>query len=178
MKNLLSGVAKRGLDVLEKTATKKAEKECPGFLYEPKVPKKLKKTLCLALAGLLTAVTVLAGSTTNYYAADYLKAPWQTYARSSTLKHDTEIVSLYITTETYRWSVLSCSVPNGYGKVTLNGYNAFTTILNGENRELTQEGSRDFVIFMDTTGQTYAQFKITMSYVDYPTVFVGFIEIL
>ena len=147
-------------------------------MYEPKMPKKLKKTLCLALACILTAVTVLAGSTINCYAADYLKAPWQTAARSSTFIHDTEIVSLYITTETYRWSVLSCSVPDGYGKVKLNGYNAFTTILNGENRELTQEGSRDFVIYMDTTGQTYAQFKVTMSYVGYPTVYVGFIEIL
>ena len=43
MKKLLTKIAKKGLCVLEQNASKKANAECVGFMYEPKIPEKLKK---------------------------------------------------------------------------------------------------------------------------------------
>lgn len=103
---------------------------------------------------------------------------WQTLVTSPSSTTYTDIVSLYITTETYQWGVTSHYTSSGYGKVTLNGYNAFTTILNGQGRVLTEEGTRNFVIYMDTSGQTYAKFKITMDYDSYPTSFSGYVKII
>lgn len=177
-KNVTNIVLNKGLELLEKIAEKKANSECYGILYEPKVPKKLKKTLCLTLACMLTAVTVLAGGPTKYQAAEHTYKDWQTIMGSPASSTYVTSVSLYITTEPYQWAVTSYSVPNSYGKVTLNGYNCFTTILNG-GRELSSVGSRNFTIYMDmTAGYAYAQFKVTMDYDGYPSWFKGYIKIL
>ena len=43
MKKLFVRATKTTLNLLEKRAEKKANAECIGFMYEPKIPKKLKK---------------------------------------------------------------------------------------------------------------------------------------
>lgn len=177
MKNVLRKVAKRGLNVLEKNAVKKANSECVGFMYEPKVPKKLKKMLCLTLVCMLTMVTVLAGEPTKYQAAEHTYKEWQTIMVSPASSTYSSYVNLYISDEIYQWAVTSYSVPNSYGKVTLNGSNCDTTILNG-GRSLTCVGSRDFTIDIDlTAGYQYAQFKVEMDYDGYPSWFKGYIKI-
>lgn len=177
MKKVLSKVAKKGLNALEKNAFKKANAECVGFMHEPKILKKLKKTLCLVLVCVLTTATLLGGSASKYYAADYTYAEWSIIKGSPVNSTYTDIVSLYITSEPYQWAVTSYNIPNGYGEVKLNGYNCFTTILDG-GRVLTGIGTRNFTIYMDTTDQVYAKFKITMGYDSYPTWFNGYVKIL
>ncbi|MBQ2901804.1 MAG: cyclic lactone autoinducer peptide [Agathobacter sp.] len=177
MKKMISKMAKKGLALLEKNATKKANAECVGMMYEPKIPKKLKKTLCLVLVCVLATGTLFGGSATNYYAAECKYEEWQTSMYSPISSTYTDLVNLYVTTETYEWAVTSYNIPNSYGEVKLNGNNCFTTILNG-GRILNTIGQRDFTIYMDiTAGYDYAQFKITMGYDSYPTWFNGYVKI-
>lgn len=170
-------VIKRGLGVLEKIAEKKANSECFGIIYEPKVPKKLKKTLCLVLACVFTMVTLFGGSVSKFYAAEHLNVEWQTSMYSPINSTYTDLVSLYITDETYQWGVTSYNIPNSFGKVRLDGSNCSVTTING-GQTLTTIGTRDFTIEIDTTaGYKFAQFLITMSYDSYPTWFEGYVKI-
>lgn len=175
MKKMISKMAKKGLALLEKNATKKANAECVGMMYEPKIPKKLKKTLCLVLVCVLMAGTLFGGNTTNYYAADHNEETWQTLVTNPTSTLKTSNMCLYITSESYRWAVTSHYTSSGYGKVTLSGVNTTISILYGQGDVLTEEGYRDFEIdYRSMSGEDFARLKVTMDYDSYPTQFTGY----
>ena len=179
MKNLLTKIAKKGLCVLEKNASKKANAECVGFMYEPKIPKKLKKMLCLGLACVLTTVTLLGGSAGKYYAANYVE--WQTMKTSPISTLDTDITKLYYDEDkTYRWAVTSCQVPSGYGQVTLNGNNVTVQMKYNYNHALNAVGYKDYTVsnFSGDSNNYYAICTIIMGYDSYPTMFSGYAKIL
>lgn len=179
-KNLINKLTEKGLTMLERRAEKKANAECLCFIYEPKVPKKLKKTICMGLACLLTVVTVLVGSSGNYYAADsYSYRSWSTVAAYSGGPATSTTVSMYNTNERYQWTVTSHSVPSGYGCVKLTGVNNKVVMVSGTNM-LTDEGSKQFKRTnpVVTAANPYMRFKITMDYDSYTTVFSGNIKIL
>ena len=177
--NVKNKVIKKGLQALEKIAEKKANSECYGIIYEPKVPKKLKQTLCLMFASVLTAVTLLGGSASNYYAAVHSEETWETLVTNPTSTLNTSNMCLYITSESYRWAVTSHYTSSGYGRVTLSGVNTTINILYGQGAVLTEEGYRDFEInYKSMAGADFARLKVTMSYDSYPTRFSGYGKLL
>lgn len=179
MKKMMSKLAKKGLDLLEKNASKKANAECMGFLYEPKVPKKLKKTLCLMLASAVTTVALFGGSVTNCFAATHNEENWQTLVTNPTSTLKSSNMCLYITPESYRWAVTSHYSSSGYGKVTLSGVNTSISILYGQGAVLTEEGYRDFKIdYRSMSGADFARLKVMMDYDSYPTQFFGYGKLL
>lgn len=175
MKSLLSYVVKKEFNILEKKAEKNSE--CLDFLCEPKVPKKLKKTFSLALACILTAATVLAGSTVKCLAAEHENEVWATYATSPGNTKNSNTVFMYISDKQYTWAVTSASAASGYGYVTLSGVNNTLRMVSG-NQSLTQVGSKKFTISnVNTSSYMYAAFDVTMRYESYPTTFSGYIKI-
>ena len=178
MGNLLKTLTKKGLNVLEKRAEKKANAECVGLMYEPKVPKKLKKTICRGLACILAIGGVLVGSAEMYRAEDYNYRSWTTRATNPADIYRIKTVSLYDTLEQYEWAVTSHSVPSGYGCVTLTGENNTIEMLSGFNM-LTEEGVKRFKrTNPDTSSTPYMRFRLTLSCDSYTSIYNGYIKIL
>lgn len=180
MKKILKKATQKGLSVLEKRAERKANAECMAFVYEPKIPKKLKKTLCVGLACLLAISGVLIGSADMYKAdTTYYDMSWQTRAINPGNIDDMDTVLMYHSPDqTYEWSVKSCTISTGYGMVTLSSTNVTLTMLNGLSNKLTQIGTREFNVSKTKTGSNaYVVIRITMDYDGYQTVFGGRVTI-
>ena len=176
--NVLSNLAKGGLKVLERQAEKKANAECRGYLYEPKVPTKLKKTITMGLVCVLTVVGVLAGSANTYKAENFKYKNWSTsmYSPASSTYADTQRL-YYSPDEDYRWAVTSFGTPSGYGQVTLSSRNVNFKMHLG-NKILNTVASKDFnVTGWKNSAGDYATFTITMNYDTYSTWFKGYVKI-
>lgn len=178
-KELIKNLSRKGLRGLERTAEKKASKECSGFLYEPKLPQKLRKTVTMALVAMLTVVSILAGEVTTYKAADYNYKDWSIMIASPASTTNFTTVSLYVTDENYQWAVTKYQTASGYGMVTISGLNN-TVVSSAGNTSLTQTASKKFKItnVKTTDADRYARFKISMSYDSWVTSYSGYVKIV
>ena len=138
-----------------------------------------KKTLGLVLACVLTTLTLLGGSSTNYYAADHKYETWETLVTNPTSTLKTSNLCLYIGKERYHWAVTSHYCGGGYGQVTLSEVNALIEVEEGKGKVLSQEGHRYFrITHITINNPDYARFKVIMDYDGYPTRFSGYAEAL
>ena len=179
MKKIVETVSKKALSILEKRAEKKANAECIGFMYEPKIPKKLKKNVCILLACVLAVSGVLVGSA-DFYKADvqYYNESWQTIASNpGYVDVDDTVLMYYSPAQTYEWAVTSYTASSGFGMVTLSSTNMNITMVNGTNR-LTQVGARQFKVVRSSSVNDYAVIRITMDYDNYVTAYSGYVKIL
>ena len=178
--NVKNKVIKKGLQALEKIAEKKANSECYGIIYEPKVPKKLKKTLCLMLASVITAGTLFGGSVSNYYAQDYEYAQWTTIRINPSTSGGSGLTELYVTTrEQYKWAVTDYEDPGKDAFVRLDGVNVSLRFVNTTSNTLNKVGSKLFTIYNIRTTEAipYAQFNTALTCYSYITRFTGYTKI-
>ena len=179
MKTLIAKLTQKGLVLLEKRAEKKAHSECLGIVYEPKIPKKLKKNICMLLACVLAVSGVLVGSADLYKAdVQYYNESWQTIASNpGYVDVDDTVLMYYSPAQTYEWAVTSYTASSGFGMVTLSSTNMNITMVNGTNR-LTQVGARQFKVVRSSSVNDYAVIRITMDYDNYVTAYSGYVKIL
>ena len=179
MKKLFVRAIKTTLNLLEKRAEKKANAECIGFMYEPKIPKKLKKTISMGLACILAIGGILVGSVDTYEAVDYEYADWNILVTSPGSTDFEENVSLYISDRYYEWGVISASASNGYAEVILTSDNCKITMENGYSNVMTTTGAKRFKISnIDTSSSYYAEFNIELDFETYVTHFTGYVKIV
>ena len=179
MEKTLKNVMKKGLDMLEKRAERKANAECLGWIYEPKVPKKLKKTVCMGLACVTAIATILVGNPQNYKADSFSYREWDIMMTSPGSGAQYRDKSMYATTEKYEWAVTSCYSASGYGLVSLEGLNCTIEMLDGEGiAALTTKGEKEFVQYNKVSTDTYVRFRVYLSFDSYVTHYSGYIDIL
>ena len=180
MKEILKKVTGKGLIMLEKRAERKANAECMGFVYEPKVPKKLKKTVCMGLACVMAIVGVLASSVGMYEAAvDYECDSWNIMVTSPGTTDREEDITLYLSDKYYNWKVSAASNGSGgYGYVYLDGVNNTVVMKDGLENKMNDTGNKYFYITnIDISSSLYAKFKITAYVETYVTHYTGTVEI-
>lgn len=182
-KNVMNYFTRKGLELLERRAEKKANAECIGMIYEPEVPKKLKKTALKGLVCMLTAASMLVGSM-GVYKASYSNCTWSTYKVNSAVGSQSYIAALYDTEETYEWAVTSCNYTE-YAYVELNGVNNTVLFLDEDGEvdtsienKLSKVGKRSF-IRVENAGNTnpYMIYEITMNPYKDGFNFGGYIKI-
>lgn len=142
--------------------------------------KNLKKIICLGLACVLTTVTLLGGSASKFYAADYTYATWTTIRINPSTGNNSALQKLYASDEEqYEWAVTSYADPTGGASVQLTGYNVSVNMLNGMNNTLNKVGAKSFTISNIRVTETnpYAQFWVDMDYDGYVTRFTGYTKI-
>ena len=143
------------------------------------IPKKLKKMLCLGLVCVLTIVTLLGGSASKFYAANFAYATWTTIRVNPYTGNNSALQELYVTTEQYEWAVTSYMDSTGGASVQLTGYNVSVNMLNGMDNILNKVGAKSFIIsnINVTEVKPYAQFWVDMTYDTYVTSFSGYTKI-
>ncbi|MBR4027563.1 MAG: cyclic lactone autoinducer peptide [Lachnospiraceae bacterium] len=177
--NFIRRLTQKGLQVLEKRAEKKANAECSGFIYEPKVPSKLKKNVVRGLVCAVTAVSVLAGSVGTYKADIHKYSEWNIIKINQSSGSTTDLVQLYNSNKTYEWAVTSYETASGYGQVSLRSTNCTVNMVSGNN-VLTTVGKKRFTVSNPniTDSNPYLNFVINMSYDSYVTRFTGYMKII
>lgn len=136
-KRMITNLTRKGLHLLERRAEKKANAECFGLVYEPKIPNKLKRNIAKGLACALAITGVLASSVGTYKADSYNNRSWTTYRINVANGSRTSMVYLYNTKlpEYYEWAVTSMNVSGGYGYVELSGINNDVIMRNSSGAE-------------------------------------------
>lgn len=147
-----------------------------------KIPKKLKKMLCLGLACVLTTVTLLGGSAGKYYAANYSYATWTTIRINEQTGDSSRVVELYASPrEQYEWSVTEIVDPGSNASVRIYGVNISLEFANSGDDILNKvpDYGKTFTINnVRTTEETpYALFDISMTCYAYVTRFSGYVKI-